>query len=359
MKIRNTVLAAVLVSALAAGLYAAAAAQSKPAGKSPKVVVDQKTVQVGEILEMQNVEHDYIIKNTGNAELRIVSVKPSCGCSVADFDKVIPPGKEGKVHIKLDGKKVGAGPFDKSFLVKTNDPENEQFSLNVVGTVTKALDFSREIRWAGFADEPLKIESFITILLSSPTHITGARWDADATAKGLDAKIGVKLDTIERGKKYKLSVFKKAELAPESVVSGIVLTTDNPKLKERNVPVALTIMNDVELHPQRLYYGEMVIPPGATKGFERSFNIIAARGDSLKVIKAVSSRDDMTIKITELMPGKSYRGTVMVRPTSKIDAFSGSVKIYTNYPKYREVVLDVVGSVRVGTGSEDASRGKK
>ncbi len=59
------------------------------------------------------------------------------------------------------------------------------------------------------------------------------------------------------------------------------------------------------------------------------------------------------------MPGKSYRGTVLVRPTSKIDRFAGSVTIYTNYPKYREVVLDVVGSVRVGTGSEGASKGKK
>jgi hypothetical protein len=267
---------------------------------------------------------------------------------VADFDKTILPGKEGKIHITIDGKKVGAGPFDKSFFVKTNDPENAEFNLNVVGSVTKALEFSREIRWAGFADEPLKIESFITVLLSSPTNITGAGWDADGKAKGLDERIGVKLETVTRGKKYKLSVWKKSELAPESVVSNIVLTTDNPKLKERIVPVALTIMNDVELHPQRLYYGEMVIPKGATKGFERSFNIIAARGDSLKVLKAVSSREDMTVKITELMPGKSYRGTVMVRPTSKIDSFSGSIKIYTNYPKYREVVLDVVGSVRVG-----------
>lgn len=359
MKLRYFVLAAALVSALAAGRYAAVAAQGKPAGKSPKAVVEQKTIQVGEILEQQNVEHTYVVKNAGNAELQIVSVKPSCGCSVADFDKSVLPGKEGKIHITIDGKKVGAGPFDKSFMVKTNDPENEQFSLNVQGTVTKALDFSREIRWAGFADEPLKIESFVTVLLSSPTHITGARWDADGAAKGLEARVGVKLDTVERGKKYKLSVWKKAELAPESIVSSIVLTTDNPKLKERIVPVSLTVMNDVELHPQRLYYGEMVIPPGATKGFERSFNVIAARGDSLKVLKAVSSREDMTVKITELMPGKSYRGTVMVRPTSKIDSFSGSVKIYTNYPKYREVVLDVVGSVRVGTGSEGASRGKK
>jgi hypothetical protein len=359
MKIQRKIVAAGLVLLLSAGLYGIAAAQDKPAGKSPKVLAENRTVQVGEILEMQNVEHTFMIKNVGNAELQILGVKPTCGCSVADFDKVIAPGQEGKVYIKIDGKKIGAGPFDKNFGVKTNDPENEQFVLNVQGTVTKALEFTKEMLWAGFVDEALKIESYITVLPVAPMNITNARWDDDGKAKGLDEKIGVKLDTIERGKKYRLTVWKKADLAPESFVSSIVLATDNPKLKEKIVPVSITIMKDVELHPQRLYYGEMLIPPGATKGFERTFNVVAARGDSLKVLNAVSSREDMTVKIQELMPGKSYRGTVLVRPTSKIDQYTGSIKIYTNYPKYREVVLDVVGSVRVGKGSEGSSRGKK
>ncbi len=352
MKIQRMIIAAGLVLLLSAGLYGVAAAQGKPAAKAPKAVVEQTTVEVGEILEMQNVEHTFFIKNVGSAELQILRVKPSCGCSVAEYDKVIAPGQQGKVHIKIDGKKIGAGAFDKGFLVKTNDPANEQFNLSVKGFVAKALEFSREMRWAGFTDETLKIESYITVVLSSPMNILSARWDDAAAAKGLPERIGVKLDPIARGKKYRLTVWKKAELAPGTVVSDIVLTTDSPKLKETIVPVALTIMNDVELHPQKIYYGEMLIPPGATKGFERSFDIIAARGDSLKIVKAVSSRNDMTVKIQELIPGKSFRGTVLVRPTSKIDRFEGTIKIQTNYPKYREVVLDVVGSVRVGTGSE-------
>ncbi len=359
MKIERKIIAAGLVLLLSAGVYGVAAAQGKPAAKAPKAVVEQNTVDFGEILEMQNVEHTFFIKNAGNAELQILRVKPSCGCSVAEYDKVVAPGQMGKVHIKIDGKKIGAGAFDKGFMVKTNDPANEQFNLSVKGTVAKALEFSREIRWAGFTDETFKIESYVTVLLSSPMNILSARWDVDAAAKGLPEKVGVKLDPIVRGKKYRLTVWKKAELASGTIVSNVILATDNPKIRETIVPVAFTVMNDVELYPQRIYYGEMLIPPGATKGFERSFDIIAARGDSLKIVKVVSSRDDMTVKIQESIPGKSYRGTVLVRPTSKIDRFEGAIKIQTNYPKYREVVLDVVGSVRVGTGSGASSKGKK
>jgi hypothetical protein len=348
MNIPRTVIASGIALLVSLGVCGAAAAQGAPAEKAPKAVVDEMKTNVGDILEMQNVEYTFTIKNEGNAELQILSVKPSCGCSVADFDEVIAPGKSGMVHITIDGKKVGAGPFDKNFMVKTNDPDNAQFMLAVEGTVVKAMEFSRELRWAGFADEPFKLESFITVTLPSPMNITGAHWDDSGVAKGLPDKIGVKLDTIERGKKYKLTVWKKADLAPESIVSSIVLTTDYPKLKERIVPVALTIMNDVELHPQKLYYGEMVIPPGATKGFDRTFNVIAARGDSLKILGAVSSREDMTVKIQELMPGRSFRGTVLVRPSSKSEQYNGTITISTNYPNYKEIVLDVVGSVRVG-----------
>ena len=50
---------------------------------------------------------------------------------MADFDKVIPPGQEGKVNIKIDGKKLFPGMFEKNFAVSTNDPQNQQFSLTV------------------------------------------------------------------------------------------------------------------------------------------------------------------------------------------------------------------------------------
>ena len=278
---------------------------------------------------------------------------------MADFDKVIPPGQEGKVNIKIDGTKLFAGLFDKNFSVTTNDPQNKQFALTVQGTVKRVFEFSREMRWAGFVDEDMKMETIITNALPTPVNITSARWAEDVKTKGIDEKIGLKLETIERGKKYRLKIWKKKELAPDNFVTNIVLTTDYPKLKEKNVALAITIMNDVALHPVKLYYGEMVIPAGATKAFEKTFDIVAARGDSLKVLSAVASRDDMTVKIQEVRPGQSYRGTVWVRPTSRLGQYTGSIKIRTNYSKHEELVLDIVGSVRVGNSSEGASPGKK
>jgi hypothetical protein len=253
---------------------------------------------------------------------------------VADYDKVIPPGQEGKINIKIDGKKLFPGMFEKRFTVRTNDPDNAQFVLAVMGTVKKTFEFSNDMRWSGFVDDPFKFEVDITDLLD-------------------------KLQTIEKGKKYRLKLTKKKDLQPENIAANIVLTTDFPQIKEKNVMMTILIQREVELYPNRLYFGEMIIPAGATKAFDKTFNIVSARGDSLKIVKAVPNRDDMTVKIEELQPGKSYRGTVWIRPSSRLGQYAGSVKIYTNNPKQPEIILDVVGSIRVGEAVEGLPQEKK
>lgn len=280
---------------------------------------------------------------------------------MAEYDKVVPPGKEGKVAVKIDGKKIFPGMVEKSFTVMTNDPDNKQFFLVVQGNVKKVFEVSKELSWVGFADEEFKVEAIITNLLTTPVNILGFKWDQGSKDKGLDQKIGIKLDTIEKGQKYRLKLWRKKELPPDRVVADIVLMTDYPKLKEKVLKLSIVVAHDVELHPERLFFGEMILPPGATKPFDRTFNIIAARGDSLKILKVVPNRKDITVNIKELMPGKSYQGTVSIRPESRIGQYFGSMKIYTNYPKYKEINLDLVGSVRVGEGDapQTTTQGKK
>ncbi len=278
---------------------------------------------------------------------------------MADYDKVIPPGSEGKVNIKIDGKKLFPGFFEKNFTVRTNEVGNEQFVLATAGTVKRAFEFSREMRWNGFIDDKLSFEVVVTSLLDKPVVITGARWADDAAARGLVDKIGLKVETVEKGKKYRLKMWQKKALTPENVVANILLTTDYPKIKEKSVSMSILVQKDVEIYPDRLYFGEMVIPAGATKAFDRTFNVVAARGDSLKILKAVPNRDDMTVKIQEMQPGKSFRGTVWIRPSSRLGQYAGSVKIYTNNPRFKEIILDIVGSIRVGEPAEGLPQSKK
>jgi hypothetical protein len=269
---------------------------------------------------------------------------------VADFEKVIPPGREGSVNIKIDGKKLGtAGHFKKSFTVKTNDPKNKQFVLAVEGNVKQAFEFSDKLLLEGFADEDLKAEIIITDLLPTPINITEVRWSGDATSRRVLEKVGLKLETIAKGKKYRLKIWKKEEMPVSSFGTSVVLLTDHPILKEKIVPVMITIRNDIEMSPNRMILGEMILKPGGAKSFNRVFSISAARGDSLRILKAEPNRSDMTVTIKEITPGKVFQGTVSIAPGGDTTRYVGSIKIQTNYRRCREFNLDIVGSVRKET----------
>ena len=73
----------------------------------------------GSVLQGEVVIHEFEIKNSGGAPLKIERVKPSCGCTTVDFDKVIAPGATGKVTLKVDTKKF-SGRIKKTAKVITN-----------------------------------------------------------------------------------------------------------------------------------------------------------------------------------------------------------------------------------------------
>ena len=276
---------------------------------------------------------------------------------MADYTKVIPPGQEGTIKAKIDGKKIFAGYLEKVLNVKTNDPANADFVLTLQFTVKKIFDVSSELNWTGFQDENVKLETIITDLMTTPINIKGFEWTKAAKDKQLDTKLAVKLETIVKGKKYKLTIIKKKDIAPDRYYGEIALLTDYPKMPQKILTFNINVVKDVEVYPERIFFGEMVIEKGTSKTFDRAFNVIAARGDSLKILKVVTSSPEITVKVQEQTPGKSFKGTVWVRPPDKIGQYVGNLKIYTNYPKYKELIIDIVGSVRYAEPNEPKASG--
>ncbi len=56
------------------------------------------------------------------------------------YDKVIPPGEEGKIKIKLATKGYGGNTLTKSVRVNTNDPNHSNVELRISGEVKALAD---------------------------------------------------------------------------------------------------------------------------------------------------------------------------------------------------------------------------
>src|SRR5690349_2719562 len=100
--IRKGGLTLALVALAAAPSFAAdapakKAADAKPATvATPKIAIDPMTKDAGTVAKGEKIEAVFSVKNTGTQDLTISEARPSCGCTVASFDKTVKPGQTGK-----------------------------------------------------------------------------------------------------------------------------------------------------------------------------------------------------------------------------------------------------------------------
>ncbi len=66
----------------------------------PKLEAVQPTYEFGQVKQGTLVKHKFVVKNTGNKDLIITSVRASCGCTTPNWPKdPIKPGQEAKIDV--------------------------------------------------------------------------------------------------------------------------------------------------------------------------------------------------------------------------------------------------------------------
>ncbi len=113
-----------------------------PAGaqktKGPKLTVNRTSFNIDDVKPGSTVTQDFILKNTGDEEVRILKVISSCGCTVAKYEKTIAPGQSSPVTLKVKVYPDWAGRrFSQSSVLETTDPQAENISLTVNISVAK------------------------------------------------------------------------------------------------------------------------------------------------------------------------------------------------------------------------------
>jgi hypothetical protein len=105
--------------------------------QSGKINFENKTHDFGTIKEeIGNAVAKFVFTNTGKADLKILKVKTSCGCTASDYSRnVIKPGEKGFVSATYHTAHR-PGPFRKTITVTVNDPDNPNTVLFIKGTVT-------------------------------------------------------------------------------------------------------------------------------------------------------------------------------------------------------------------------------
>jgi hypothetical protein len=153
--------------------------QPIPAGAqetAPQAVIGETTFDFGTIYEDRPLTHTFVIRNTGTAPLHIEEVDPDCACTVAQYDKTIPPGGRGEITLTIKPYSV-IHQFKKQTKVRFNDPERPMVSLDLTGVAQPFIEIqpSHIVRLHGAPGDAVQGQVRFISHLPTPWKITAYR----------------------------------------------------------------------------------------------------------------------------------------------------------------------------------------
>lgn len=152
---------------IAAALSAPLSAQETPASAA-KVQIDETAFDFGYIPSGAVVGHAYTLRSQGTDSLKILGVKPGCGCTKAPLRKeVVAAGDSTSVELIYTSNKAARGNFSKSATVTTNDRDRASFALSFKGKAYEHADsltpLTLSMSEISFSDQNKSKEAKLTV----------------------------------------------------------------------------------------------------------------------------------------------------------------------------------------------------
>jgi hypothetical protein len=273
----------------------------------------------------------------------ISDARPSCGCTVASFDRVIKPGAEGKIHSSVDTKSF-SGPISKSIMVHSNDPERPQMNLFIKAMVKPFVDVLPQafVRFSVIKGDSAGQD---VVLLSEEKGFRPTI--AETSQPYVKAEIlpaGDK-DKIpgRSGEQYKVRINVMPD-APEGLLNApIRIATGVTQQPTIEIPVSGIVRPRVSVTPVTVNFGNF------TAGKDPiTRNIIVTNnkpGVPVKVTRAEVSVPGFITDVVPTQDGISY--TVVVKASNKVKkgALDGTVKLFTSDKERAVIEIPLRGEV--------------
>lgn len=340
-----------LTLAIAAPFAIAQEKASTAEAKAPRLTLTEPIKDFGTVPKGQKLDHSFEIKNTGTTDLEILAAKPACGCTVADFDKVIKPGQTGKVSAHVDTTGF-AGPIAKSITLETNDANAPTAQVTITAIVKPFVDAypAGFVRFNMLQGDTEKQTITLYSEDTEPFEITKVEVPQDwikvdyKKAEGADVvpKIG-----RSGQNQYKVDVTvggPDARIGP--LAEKIKIHTTSKHQPEFNVSVSGVVRPTFRVEPVAINFGEVApSDTAATRTIMLRSNDLKTP-ESFSVTKVESGVAGVTAEVKPTANKGEYEVTLQVAKSSKPGALDGSVLIHTSDKVKPVVTIPVKGTVK-------------
>jgi len=308
----------------------------------PGAVFPETVIDVGAVNKGERASYEFTIQNEGDQTLQITQVKPSCGCTVAEYDKTVPPGGTGKITAVVDTSNF-KGAIAKSVKVFTNDPINPQINLVIKAIIKTHVEIEPGYaRFVAVHGEPnaksvqrvwSKEKPDLRILdAKSPyPHVKVAY--AEATVDEREGGVA--------GSQWRVTVELDTDAPVGPMADYIDVTTDHPERQTIRIPVSGFVRPVLSVTPRVADFGRREVSEPQTASLE-----IRNMSKSAVALDEVSTDiEGIQAEIEPLEEGRLYKVLLTLEPGMKKGRFRGLVTINTTSSKQPVLEVNVKGVV--------------
>lgn len=260
---------------------------------------------------------------------------------MAKFDKVIPPGQEGRIELVVEGKKVH-GDFDKSATVHTNDPEHPVMTLSIAGSIIAYVDVqpSHRVYLQGRYGET--VEKTVTI----KSNEEDLDFKITNVESNIDDKITYKLEPPEPDGTYKLKIWKNPKLSGVNTYGSVFLHTNSKNSPEKTLQVQVISKGTITVQPSTVNFGAVRFGMDGKKAeaVSKDVTIIKSMGQ-FHIQDITFSNEKFSAEVEPVVPGVRYKITVSFQPPEKTQPnqnHRGDMIIHTDDPREPTVHVKLV-----------------
>ncbi len=309
--------------AIAAAVGFTAAAQTK----GPHLACEQPVYDYGVCDNKKDVEHTFVLRNTGALPLIVSEVRAGCGCTtVALNTNTIPPGGIADLTAKLTLRGI-VGAKRASITVHSNDPQAPIWTCCLTGTAVTELDIApAQVTAAATAGSPA-IEQRVAIVnrTDTPLHITGVE-----AAGFFTAEVATNTD----GKAYTVTVRVAAGLEPPGANGVLVLTTDHPGYRRLEVPVSVTVQTPIAALPPLV----MLNRDTSGNAEARYVMVRSTREVPFAVTSIEADPASLPVNVQSVKP---IWTRLRVGPVATAGLTGGVIRVHTDLPAMPEIDIPV------------------
>ena len=312
-------------------------AAGAPATGAPHIVFAEPVYEFGKVEQGEQVTHMFRFTNQGEQELRIESVKTSCGCTAAVIsEEVIPPGKEGTISATFDTTHF-SGEKAKGISVYSNDPLQPVATLTLQGEITIEVAAEPAQLYLGRLRRGEEVTRSVDVLYDAQKPIDIVKIENSHPSISVYPEDLTTED--KKGKKLVVTLKKDAPLG--RLNDRIVVTTTSQKKPVLEIPVFGSIEGDVVILPPQVSFG--VVRKGETKTQEIS---IKNRGTKpVQVVRIQNSAANVVAELAPVKEGEEYRLTLKTKGESQPGRIQGEVQVFTDHPEEKMLTIPLYGII--------------